>query len=101
MCPERSLVCSAVGSALEEEEADGGPRGVDLELLEECQQCGYGGARAEEVLAIVVHAPQVADAPVELEVERDDERAAAHDRHAARHAASYVSCSACSMAGTP
>ena len=69
--------------ALEEEEADGRPGRMHRELPEEREHGRHGSAYAEEIAPVRLHGPLVVDAPVELEVERDDECSRPVSRHPA------------------
>src|SRR5207247_14100 len=64
-----------------EQQSDGGPGGVDAVAREKINQRGHGLTDAEQVRTIVAARAGVADAPVELEIERDHQRAGRERRH--------------------
>src|SRR5262245_40154692 len=59
-------------------ESDGRPGRAHVALGEEVEHSGNGLAAAEDIAPVLGKRTLVADPPIELEIERDDERAEFH-----------------------
>jgi hypothetical protein len=76
--PNFRQVIEEVPLVASEEKPDSRPRGVDLVVLQESKDLGNRVPRTKEVILLLGNAHDVSDAPMKLEVERDDEPALRH-----------------------
>jgi hypothetical protein len=68
-------VCDEILLVVEEQKAHGGPRAPDAVASKEAEDSRNGGACNQDVTGVAAQLPAIVDAPEQLEVDRNGERA--------------------------